>query len=92
MWCSLVRGGVPSVVPSAVAVLPVACGIVAELLRVVRASVAVATLADVSCIILAEGVMPDQGVKETAEAKGINILSSKESAYEIAKALHELGL
>lgn len=54
--------------------------------------VAVATLADVSCIILAEGVMPDQGVKETAEAKGINILSSKESAYEIAKALHELGL
>ena len=53
---------------------------------------AVALLADVSCIILAEGVMPDQGVKETAEAKGINILSSKESAYEIAKALHELGL
>ena len=53
---------------------------------------AVATLADVSCVILAEGVMPDDGVAATAEAKGINILSSKESAYEIAKKLSALGL
>jgi serine kinase of HPr protein (carbohydrate metabolism regulator) len=54
--------------------------------------VAVATLADVSCIILAEGVTPDEGVKDTAEAKGINLLSSSESAYAIAKRLSELGL
>ena len=53
---------------------------------------AVATLADVSCVILAEGVMPDDGVAATAEAKGINILSSKESAYEIAKKLASAGL
>ena len=52
--------------------------------------VAVATLADVSCIILAEGVKPDAGVAETAMAKGVNILSSKRSAYDIAKQLAEL--
>lgn len=54
--------------------------------------VAVATLADVSCIILAEGVVPDDGVLQTADAKGINILSSGESAYGIAKKLSKLGL
>ena len=54
--------------------------------------VAVATLADVSCIILAEGVSPDEGVKETAMARGINLLSSRESAYEIAKKLVSLNL
>ena len=54
--------------------------------------VAVATLADVACIILAEDVSPDAGVAETAEAKGVNILSSDEGAYEIAKKLSSLGL
>ena len=54
--------------------------------------VAVATLADVSCIILAEGVTPDAGVVDTAMAKGINLLSSNASAYEIAKKLSVLGL
>lgn len=53
---------------------------------------AVATLADVSCVILAEGVMPDEGVAEIAEAKGINMLSSSESAYAIAKRLCAAGL
>ena len=53
---------------------------------------AVATLADVSCVILAEGVTPDEGVAEIAEAKGINILSSNESAYSIAKRLCEVGV
>ena len=54
--------------------------------------VAVATLADVSCIILAEGVTPDEGVTNTAIAKGVNLLSSDESAYEIAKRLSSLGV
>lgn len=54
--------------------------------------IAVATLADVSCIILAEGVSPDAGVTETAMARGVNLLSSDESAYEIAKRLSGLGL
>ena len=51
--------------------------------------VAVATLADTACIILAEGVMPDDGVETLANAKGINILVSERSAYETALLLAE---
>ena len=54
--------------------------------------IAVATLADVSCIILAEGVSPDGGVTETAMARGVNLLSSDKSAYEIAREISKLGL
>lgn len=46
--------------------------------------VAVASLADVSMVILAEGVQADNGVLETAEQKGVNIVSSNLSAFEIA--------
>ena len=49
--------------------------------------VAVATLADVACIILAEGVKPDKTIIETAEAKGINLLTTEMPAYETALAL-----
>jgi hypothetical protein len=54
--------------------------------------IAVATLADVSCIILAEGVAPDEGVARTAEAKSVNLLSSDKGAYEIARKLSELSI
>ena len=54
--------------------------------------VAVATLADVSCIILAEGVTPDEQVKETAASKDINILATDMTAYQVASALSGLGL
>lgn len=54
--------------------------------------VAVATLADVSCIILCEGVTLEESVKATAEAKGVNILATEAPAYETAKKLAELGL
>ncbi|MBQ3507018.1 MAG: hypothetical protein IJA91_00595 [Clostridia bacterium] len=54
--------------------------------------VAVATLSDVSCIVLCEGVTLDETVKNTAEAKGINILATDMTAYEAAKKLAELGL
>ncbi len=50
---------------------------------------AVASLADTSCIILAEGVEVAQDVIDTANAKGVNILSSSEPAYEIACTLKE---
>lgn len=50
---------------------------------------AVATLADIACIILAEDVQPDAGVAATAAEKHINILRSKVSAYETALLLHE---
>jgi len=54
--------------------------------------VAVATLADVSCIILAEGVTLDEQVKETAASKDINILATDMTAYQVASALSGLGL
>lgn len=50
--------------------------------------VAVATLADTACVILAEGVAPDPGVAALAEQKGINLLCSPVSAYETALLLH----
>jgi predicted transcriptional regulator len=45
---------------------------------------AVAALTDCACIILAEGVSPDDGVAQLAEQKGINLLLSEKSAYETA--------
>lgn len=45
--------------------------------------VAVATLADVSCVVLAEGVVPDAGVAETALARGVNLLGSGETAFAL---------
>ena len=54
--------------------------------------VAVATLADVSCIILCEGVTLEESVRNTAETKGVNILATEAPAYETAKKLAELGL
>lgn len=49
--------------------------------------VAVATLADTACIILTEGVQPDEGVAQLAEEKGVNILLSPISSYETALKL-----
>lgn len=49
--------------------------------------VAVASLADVACIILAEGVTLDSTVAETANTKGVNILTSDLPAYETAMLL-----
>lgn len=51
--------------------------------------VAVATLADTACIILAEGVQPDEGVAALAEQKGINLLLSPHSAYDTALLLRD---
>ena len=55
-------------------------------------TIAVATLADVACIILAESVEMDQSVLDTANAKGVNILNTDLSAYQTAKLLISLGL
>ncbi len=52
--------------------------------------VAVASLADTACIILAEGVSLDASVIETANAKGVNILTSEMPAYETAAAIGAL--
>jgi hypothetical protein len=34
----------------------------------------------------------DEAVKNTAEAKGVNILATDKTAYDMAKCLAELGL
>ena len=51
--------------------------------------VAVASLADVACIILAEGVELDETVCATALQKGINIYTSDKTAYQLAASLAE---
>ncbi len=53
-------------------------------------TVAVATLSDCSCIILAENVLPDDNMLEAAKSKGVNILSTSLSAYEAAVQISEL--
>ncbi len=55
-----------------------------------RNIVAVATLTDVACIILAEGVQPDEGVAELANERGVNLLGSSRSAYELCVGLGKL--
>lgn len=49
--------------------------------------IAVATLADTSCVVLAEGVAMPEELVQTAEAKDVNILSSAEPIYETAVKL-----
>ena len=49
---------------------------------------AVATLADVSCVILAENVAPDEELKKAATEKNINLFTSPHSAYETAVKLY----
>ncbi len=46
--------------------------------------VAVASLTGVSCVLLAEGVKAGADVVEAATARGVNILSSEKTAYELA--------
>ena len=52
--------------------------------------IAVASLADVSCIILSEGVTVDDEIIATAEQKEINILSSALPSYETAVKISEM--
>lgn len=52
--------------------------------------IAVASLADVSCIILSEGVTVEDSIIKLAEEKGVNILLSDKKTYETAVAVHEM--
>ena len=51
---------------------------------------AVATLADVSAIVLAEGVRPEQDVINTAREHGINIYSSPLDSFELCGRIYAL--
>ena len=52
--------------------------------------VAVATLADVACIILCEGVAPDAGVVTLANEKGVNLFGSEESVFTLSARVKNL--
>ena len=52
--------------------------------------VAVASLADVACVIFAEGVEPDEQAKDRAESEGVNLISSELAAYELACKLSQM--
>lgn len=50
---------------------------------------AVASLTDSACVILAEGVTLEEEIKSAAQQKGINVIASELSAYDIALALNK---
>ena len=52
--------------------------------------IAVASLADVSCVIFAEGVKPEDELIALAMEKGINLLLSDLPAYESAVKLYSV--
>ena len=51
---------------------------------------AVAVLADLSCVILAEGVVPDQALREKAQAQNVALLGVQASAFSTAARLDGL--
>ncbi len=53
-------------------------------------SIAVATLADVACIILVENAALDDNARQKAEMHGVNILTTEENSYTLAVALSKL--
>ena len=53
---------------------------------------AVAALADVACVVLAEGVAPDAPLQSKAELQGINLLGTELSVYGCAVKLGALGV
>ena len=54
-------------------------------------TLAVATLADVACIVLAEGVGMDEGTLEKADEEGIAILSTELPVFDIGLEIYEAG-
>ena len=52
--------------------------------------VAVATLADVSAVVLAEGVALEEDVKETAQTRGVNVYSSPEDSFWLCGKIAEM--
>lgn len=50
-------------------------------------TVAAASLANVSCVVFAEGVMPDEESRSRALSCGINLICTDMSAYDAAAAI-----
>ena len=53
-------------------------------------TIAVATLADVSCVILAEGAQPDDMCRARAQQQGVTLLATEEPVFEAALKVHGL--
>ena len=54
-------------------------------------TLAVATLADAACIVLAEGVSLDEGTLAKAGEEGIAVLATELPVFDIALEIHEAG-
>ncbi len=52
--------------------------------------VAVATLTDVSCVVLSSDVTLDEGVAQRAQAQGVNVLSSSLPSFLLCNKIAEL--
>ena len=52
--------------------------------------IAVATLADLSCVIFAEGVLPDEDLVRVATEKGVNLICTPLPSYEAAVKISEI--
>ena len=50
----------------------------------------VALMAEVACVVLTEGVVPDETLRQRAEQQNINILGTKLSTFDAASVLKQL--
>ena len=55
-------------------------------------TIAVASLSEAGCIILPEGLSPDENTAKKADTEGIPVFSSEKTAYELAVMLSECGI
>ena len=57
-----------------------------------RNTLAVASLTDTACIVLAEGVALDEDTLLKAAEEGIAVLSTEQPAFDIALKIYQAGL
>lgn len=53
-------------------------------------TVAVVTLCDAACVVLSEGVTLEDDIKNTAELKGVNVITTKLPTFEAACEINSL--
>ena len=54
--------------------------------------IAVAVLMDMACVILAEGVQPEEATLRKAREEGLALLSSEKTAYELCGLMAKAGV
>lgn len=53
-------------------------------------TVAVASLSDASCIILPEGLLPDESMKKRADMEGIAVFTTDKTAFTLAGEIYKM--